>query len=262
MKFARQAALILFLLLSACSTVVVDRPLSEPAVPDGMFQPTPGEEKIVTLVAPTLPPFSETPTEVVSLDYPPAPTSTAVVPPRPVGEATPPQTPEARTFRSLADLGIESTTLQDRVTGFAFEYPAGWQVTDLPDEVKAESTGYSITLISFVAPPEPKKQEGLVEGQAKIDVNSFEGVGETPEEVASWLKNQAEQAELPARLLTEEKWVLPSGIEAVYLVFETSSGNTAQLITTINGRAVFFSGMGDLGLFPTIAGSLRAENPF
>jgi hypothetical protein len=173
--------------------------------------------------------------------------------------AVPPASPNpaAPHFDTLAELGIPSAAYQDDLVGFAFDYPADWQVTALSPEIMAESTGYTATFLSHLVDRGPKQQEGLAPGQAKIDVSVFRDSANTLEEAIEEMNRMVANDGSNTELISEAIWVLPDGLQVNRRQYDKDFGQVNQMLTSIRGSMVLFTGLGDPSLFNTIAASLR-----
>lgn len=224
--------LILSLLLMSCMS-----PL--------MLTGTP-EVKVATLVA-------ETPTSVETF---------TINPPIPITETL--QLP-----KTLEELGIPYITYTDSFAGLAIEYPTGWIITDMSDDVKKDAWAYTVSVRSG-EPEAVFKSQNLEDASiASIDITIFIQDVKTLEQAIDERRAQLQQSESgqPVVIQSEEDWTLRSGLKARR--FLINLGNTgegtrdqlvSELVTIIRGKMVLVTGMGDLSLFNGIAVSLRETN--
>lgn len=225
-------------MLAGCIGVsqVVERPVTI----DSGVGPQPSatmEERVVTLVSFTAtPPQSATPTPML------AATPTAIT-------LGPDDTLDA--------MGVEVFTYQDESAGFALDVPADWQRSLPSPEVIESSTAYSATFLSHLVERGPKQQEGLAEGQAKLDVTVIKYEGDSQESAAELRQAQLESAEMRIVLLGAYSVILPSGMEAVIFQLETMEGPMYEMVTAVNGHQLLVTGVGDLTYFNAIIASLR-----
>lgn len=241
------------LLLSACGVQRVSRVVSRPSVDvlpgeaggPPLNTPNTPEVKVVEMV-------TQTSTPVTGADLP-SPTRTPVL-----------------LHGSLSDMGLPVATYTDTVSGLAFDYPAGWKLTDVPDEDKKNAVIYSITLRSMEATSASKQQDGIPPGMTAIDVTVFKQGAKTLEQAINERRASATTTESgqPVIIALEDEWVLPDGLQAHYFLFNLGPDNasagggtgdrmSSELVTIINGKMVLVSGLGDQSLFNVIAASLR-----
>jgi hypothetical protein len=166
----------------------------------------------------------------------PAPTAL----PTPIAErfALPPvaPTPSARLVGA-------TTTHIDRLVGYTIDYPQGWYLT-------GEAGGTTI-LTSF--PLEQPGRGGLGAGQAKIDLLPAE-----PNRCISLQQLVEDVRNGGGKILWEQQWLLADGTPAVRMQIGSDVfGESAVLLTVVNGRCLRLAGMGDTSLFDAIATSLR-----
>jgi len=165
--------------------------------------------------------------------------------------------------KSLQELGYTVSTYTDPVSGFAFDYPAGWMLTDLSQEQKQNALIYTVTLRSMQVTPTPKQQEGLPAGMTAIDIgiqkNGPKTLGQAVDDRRAAAANPDNGA--PAKIIVDEDWPLPGGLPAHRLMLTVGPGqHVTEVITLIQGHLVLVSGQGDQVLINAIAASLR-ETP-
>lgn len=136
-------------------------------------------------------------------------------------------------------------TYQDPVVGYAIDYPQGWYTQGDP--------GGPVTLTSF--PLGNEGHGGLSADQAKIDL-----LPAKPGE-CSTLQQLVDDTRSQAKIPREEQWLLGGVLPAVRMQIQNDVngvyGESALLLTVINGRCLRVSGLGDLSQFDAIAASLR-----
>lgn len=142
-----------------------------------------------------------------------------------------------------ARLAGATATYTDRLVGYAIDYPKGWYLT-------GEAGGTTI-LTSF--PLEQPGRGGLEADQAKIDLLPAE-----PNQCSSLQQLVEEVRNGGGKILWEQQWLLAEGIPAARIQIGSDAfGESAVLLTVVNGRCLRMAGMGDTSLFDAIATSLR-----
>lgn len=191
---------------------------------------------------------------------PPAPTR-APLPPAPtlapavVPTALPTNLPAAdETAMPQVNLG-ETKTYRDEIAGFEFDYPATWSMTPVADEAKKSSVIYSATFFSWK--PTGGSSEGIPAGGTKIDVGVIKNNAASPEEALALRKQEMANGDLEQTVLSEQAWTLPSGLKAARLQVKSRFGESAEVVTAINGRTILFGGVGDYALIDAVARTLR-----
>jgi LysM repeat protein len=177
-------------------------------------------------------------------------TGTVPITPTAVVDATSPVTP------TVAAPAWTAATYRDQVGGWEIDYPDTWSLTDVTEQIRQESVGYSVTITSW-QPQEPGI-EGIPEGGSKVDIGVTRD-GATSAEAAI----EARRAEITAgdmgnRILFEEPWDLTSGLSGVHWMIQTANGETIhEFVTAINGNRIVISGLGDESQFEQIVSTLR-----
>lgn len=224
--------------LSGCfpmsSNVQVDRPMPDPAIAiNPSIQPT---EKIAAMATQTSPPEAA-----------------ATLPPTltPIREQLTP------TPITLAGMGVATQSFTDTYAGFTFDYPTNWVLNALDPSIAQNSVGYTHSVRSPWPTVGPKQQEGFPPGTSGIDVTVLNEGTRTLEQAVAERREAFKTDEFPPTILSEEEWVLPSGLKAVVFMLDTRMGPVANLVTVINGLPVLVTGMGELTLYEPIARSLR-----
>ena len=146
-------------------------------------------------------------------------------------------------------------TYEDEVAGVAVEYPEGWHVIDVEDAAKENSTAYGVSFFSFE--PEGAGGEGIPQGETKFDLVVMDTEATSLEEAIAERKTAMAENEPPEAILSEERWTLAGGLEAVRWTVEGPHATALVLLTYVDGRIVMISGLGDLGLVDAIARTLR-----
>lgn len=206
----------------------------------GCATPTPTPIPIVPTAIPTFViPATVTPQPLVPTSPPPT-----TVPPTNVPPTQAPQ----------VSLG-ETKIYRDEVAGFEFDYPATWNTTPVSDAVKKDSVIYSATFYSWK--PTSVSAEGIPEGGTKIDVGVYNNKASSPEAALEMHKTDIQNSDLGQTITAQEDWTLPSGLKATRLTVTDRFGESAEVITALNGRMILFGGVGDYELFDAIAHTLR-----
>lgn len=191
-----------------------------------------------TTIAPTILPAT-TPLQIA-----PTIVSPTFAPPTPIPATTAPQ----------IELG-ETKTYRDEFAGFEFDYPANWNMTPIAEEAKVDAYIYSATFFSFTRTV--PSAEGIPEGETKIDVGVFKNDATSADAALKLRKQEFANSDLEQKITREEMWTLPSGIQAARIQVHDRFGESAEMLTTINGRTILFGGVGDYALFDAIAKTLR-----
>lgn len=192
------------------------------------------------------------------------PTLPATQAAQPVPSSTSPQMP-----KTLQEIGIQAETYTDPIGGLAFDYPSGWTLQSPSDEQKQNAVIYTVSLRSMAMTPGPKQQDGLPEGMTAIDITLNKQGPKTLTQAINERRSavlQSDMGQPPVQILSEEDWVLPSGLSAHRFLYDKgpASGNapghdqlSSDLVLMINGQMVLAHGEGDQSLFNIISASLR-----
>jgi len=151
--------------------------------------------------------------------------SEPTITPEPIGPA-----PATQTYRNPA-LGIE------------LDYPAGWEVEEMGNGASLWSKRLDRVGVG-----------GVPADIAKIDIATEEGSTVTLDELLARQKQGV--AEVNGQILSEEEWTLANGLRAVRLNI-SAIGDSAVLLTVIDGRPIILAGFGDRSQFDAVARSLR-----
>lgn len=170
---------------------------------------------------------------------------------------TVPVSPEMREAAPVeVPLAPDMSSYRDDISGFEMDYPATWSVVDVTPEARQQSTGYSITFMSW-KPQEPGGH-GIPEGGAKIDVSVTKGTAASPEAAAESRRQEIAAEGSGSEIIFEEPWELPGGLAATRWTIQSVNGEQVQeLVTAINGNRIVVSGYGDASEFEQIAMTLR-----
>lgn len=192
-------------------------------------------------------------TEAIS----PAPVTEMVVEPGAEPSATPQPSDTPAATAEAPGFG-EAETYQDEFAGFAFDYPKGWTVVDVDDQVKQQGRGYTVTLMSW--PPDTAGGGGAPAEGSKVDVSVLLW---EPVELEAFVSHQREvwQANSAVQILSEEPWTLESGLAATHMQLMADEGEVFIMLSLVNGRFLLFSGEGDQALVSQIARTLRPLAP-
>ncbi|TAK10812.1 MAG: hypothetical protein EPO32_14060 [Anaerolineae bacterium] len=162
-----------------------------------------------------------------------------------------PTAPAPTPVTLIGELTAVATFTQPEV-GFAFDYPADWSISALPDMPYA-----SISIYSRVPTPEPgvkTDQDSLPAGVEKLDIVPVNWA--TYEELI-----QQRHDEFAGYTYAVENVTLPSGLTGVlFLVEPKSEGDVAirVLVTQVNGTPMLVAGLAyEFHYFEAIAFSLR-----
>ncbi len=268
MKFFLKTALLVLVLSGCVPWTVSTGPFLAPTVAPAFANPplalTP-EIKVVEMATQT--PMGSAPSYKLPQGDPTRPAPTAEIPPADPNQPTQTSTPVALP-KSLDELGIPSVTYQDKVAGFAFDYPASWLINAPAEDIQATAFLYSVTLRSADVSRGPKQQEGIPPGMAALDITVFNQDQKTLDQAIKERRAQTEQTESgqAVQIVLEEEWTLRDGTQAhrfLYNLGKEGPGDSgpdrmsSELVTVIHGRMILVVGMGDQSLFNVIAASLR-----
>jgi len=138
--------------------------------------------------------------------------------------------------------------------GFELEYPAEWHIQGVD-----RTTGEHGTVVLTSWDPIEGGFGAIPEGSAKIDVVMFKS-GMTLEEAVIERRQQDENGEVPVTVLSEEKWILADGLQAVRRRVEPSTSGyppSNLIVTVIDEYTVILSGLGDPDLIDAVACTMR-----
>jgi hypothetical protein len=208
--------------------------------------PAPAGPVVVTPAAPAAPAVV-TPEAVTPEGAAPGEPGAPAVTEAPGSEAPPPAEaePASPEMQSPAWLAEPETYYDERV-GFTLQYPAGWDVLGLEQEIPQDTTGYSVTFNSW-----PRREAGgggIPAGGTKFDLTVIQ-MNTNDLTVVVEERRQT----LGESVIGEMEVVLQSGLPAVRL---QTGADSSELVTVINGYAVVISGIGDQALVEEIAGTL------
>jgi hypothetical protein len=162
------------------------------------------------------------------------------------------ETLQATKVTLIADL-VPSTTYSDPNLGYAFDYPADWTISALPDVTYSAVTIHSWDPDNLTGPR--PQGEGLPEGGEKMDILPQADYGKDFEKALPWFREGNADHKF-----TEEPVTLPTGISGILIRFEPVSGEPMVrcLLTAVRETTMLLCGAGwDLQYFEPIAFSLR-----
>lgn len=181
-------------------------------------------------------------TPATSTPGPDNPTSTPI---SPAGAFAPEVTP----------VSGETSTYADPYAGFAFQYPADWNLIPPDEETKEQATVYSATLSSW--DPVEAGTEGIPEDGVKLDVIVVKADVESLEDAIQWRLSQLEGGASTATITSQVTWELPSGLLAQRASVESRDLTAEEIYTVIQGRIILLSALGDTSIFDRIAVTLE-----
>lgn len=195
-------------ILAACATpgAIVSTPTSPAATEAPTAQPT-----AVPTSAPTAEPTVEQPTAVPPTEAP--------------------------------ALSFEPTTYQDDSAGFAFEYPAAWEVVDL-GSLGDRGSGAQL----------------LLDGEPQMSITLYQW--DPKKDLDAWIAHRKEAWSASGfELVSEEELILASGERAARFVVQTPDEQALFFFTPAGDRYLELSGAGDLDLLKEITGTVRLLQP-
>ncbi len=195
--------------------------------------------------------FPEEPTPTPSPR--PSPTLPGPITPRPTA---PPNAPTAAppTVIPRADLG-QTRVYRDNITGFELDIPSHWSLTPVDNQAMVNSVIYTATFHSWT--PIGGGSEGVPAGETKIDITVIKNNPADADAALELRKQEFANAGLNQEILSEETWTLDNNLLAARLVVSGNQGESAEIVTAINGSTIVLSGVGDYALFDAIARTLR-----
>lgn len=184
----------------------------------------------------------------------PAPTAPAAT-----GEPAATPSPEAEapavTPVPKADLGA-TETYRDEFGGYELDYPAGWSLVDVDPEIRETSLLYTVTIFSWEA--ENGGSEGIPAGGTKVDITVRDADADTFEAIVAGRKLELASSDVQTEILSEDEWLLDSGLRAMRLHVESSFGEAIEVVVPLGEKVVLIGGLGDFDLAGQIASTLRA----
>lgn len=198
---------------------------------------------------PSTPTATGTPVETETAEPPATSTSGPDMP------TSTPTSPAGAVVPEVTPLSAETTTYADPYAGFAFRYPADWNLIPPNDETKEQATVYSATLSSW--DPVEAGTEGIPEGGVKLDVIVVKEDVESLEDAIQWRLSQLEGGVSSGTITSQETWELPSGLLAQRASVESQDLTAEEMYTVIQGRIVLLSALGDTSIFDRIAVTLE-----
>lgn len=174
----------------------------------------------------------------------------------PVAAAATPVVTATLPVMETGGLVVALTTYRDNVGAFEIDYPADWSLVDVPAEVKQNSLGYSITLMSWQ--PQEGGTQGIPEGGSKLDIGVTLGGAETAEQAVEARRGELSVGDPGSEIVFEEPWDIAGDLAATHWVVKSAQGEMMhELIAALEGRRIVVSAAGDPALFEQIAMTLR-----
>jgi hypothetical protein len=137
----------------------------------------------------------------------------------------------------------------DETTGFAFDYPNGWTVTEAMVSERAKQ-------VQFLSSPDLANVATLPEGATRLSATVYNW--EPKNDLAAYVATRKTAWESSGfTILEEEQLVLELGLPAVQFTVQTPDGAAVFLFAAIGDRYLELSGEGDLELVKEIVGRLR-----
>ena len=140
-------------------------------------------------------------------------------------------------------LSFESATYRDESAGFAFEYPAAWEVVDL-GSLGDRGSGAQLVL----------------NGEPQLNITLF--LWDPKKDLSAWVAHRKEAWSASGfDILTEEELVLPGGERAARFVVQAPDEQALFFFTPVGDRYLELSGTGDLDLLKEITSTVRLLQP-
>ncbi|MBI4671381.1 MAG: hypothetical protein HY741_06890 [Chloroflexi bacterium] len=149
----------------------------------------------------------------------------------------------------------ELKTYRDEFAGFELDYPAAWNMTPIADEAKQNAVIYAVTFYSWQ--PGAGGGEGVPSGGTKMDVVVESSGAQSPHDALAKRKQQFADAGLAQKVLDEQTWTLPNGIQATRMHVSGTMGESVEVVTALHGKTLILGGVGDFELVDAIARTLR-----
>lgn len=187
----------------------------------------------------------------------PAQPSLATAAPTPLPTSTlAPGAPTPTPIEVLASPAWLATavTYRDEVAGIQLQVPAEWTVLDVAPEIKAESTGYAVTFMSWSS--QAPGSGGIPEGGSKFDLLITRS--DVPDaQTAANLRRQELREGLPEATVSEAiSQTLADGTVAMRWDVESPMATVYELFTATGEHVIILSGLGDRARFDEIAATL------
>ncbi|MBN2116468.1 MAG: hypothetical protein JW730_07855 [Anaerolineales bacterium] len=175
----------------------------------------------------------------VETELPAVPSNTEVVPEP--GEAAPSPKLPAPPF--------DAETYLDQKTGFAFDYPRGWTVTEALVSERASQ-------VQFLSSPEIADMATLPDGATRLSAMVYDW--DPKNDLAAYGANWKTAWEASGfTILEEQELVLEQGLPAVQFTIQTSAANVVFPVTALGEQYLVLSGEGDLELVKEIVQRVR-----
>ena len=193
----------------------------------------------------------------VQTDIPASPSDTAALPTEtavPVipSDTAPPATESAPNSK-LPAAPFDAQTYINEEAGFAFDYPAGWTVTEAEVGPRGKQ-------IQFLSSPDLATVSTLPEGAARVNATIYQW--DPKNDLAAYVANRKTAWEASGfQILEEEPRVLELGLPAVQFTVQTPDARAIFLIAALGDQYLELSGEGNLELVKEIVGRLRPISP-
>ena len=151
-----------------------------------------------------------------------------------------------------------SSVYSDAQAGIELRYPFEWTLLDTDPAIKAESTGYAVTLNSWETPADGGG-DGIPVGGTKIDILINRSDAANAQEAAEQRRRDLAESDPDATITNETTVTLEDGSTAIRWTITGGQMDVAELITVSNGYTVILAGLGDFILFDEVASTLRTN---
>ena len=148
-----------------------------------------------------------------------------------------------------------TTVYENRYAGFALDYPAGWGLVDVDEEIKMGGGPYTASLTSWQ--PGEGGIEGVPEGGTKLDITVIASGATDLQDAVTRHRQQMFTPGLQEEILSEETWELAGGWQALRWHLRSQFGEVVVVIAAVNGNTLILSGLGDFAVCDQIARTLR-----
>lgn len=162
--------------------------------------------------------------------------------------------PVATPVTLIADI-VPVTTYVDPDLGYAFDFPADWTITSLPEVPGATVTIHSWDPAELTG--DRPQSEGIPEGGEKLDITPLTNFELDYAQAQPWFRDQNVD-----RSFTEEQVTLPTGLPGILYIFDqTEEVGIRCLLTEVKDAAILACGLAwGFQFFEPIAFSLRPAN--
>lgn len=197
-------------------------------------------------------PAGQTDLPTASGTQPPAATAVETVTPGTAPTRPPTSSPEADSvIPAVTPLADSALSYRDEYAGFYLRYPSDWALIPPREDSKDRAVIYSATFSSWES--SIGGMEGIPDGETKLDVIVVKQAADSFEAAIEWRQSQFEHGVGDQEVLSEETWILPSGLRSRRLTIAGGGLVTEELFTVIDGRIVLLSALGDTEIFNRIA---------